>query len=65
MLGVVRMSFDELVSSKWFLLLISIIVPLILLAVAMIFNAHICVMIVLLVWIGSALLMLYLPMHKE
>jgi hypothetical protein len=51
----------EFTSSKWFLLLVAIVLPLILLAAAAALNAGICVMIVLLVWIGTALILLYLP----
>ncbi len=55
----------EFTSSKWFLLLVTIILPLILLAVAAVLNAGICVMIALLVWIGAALLMLYMPKNED
>lgn len=55
----------EFTSSKWFLLLVTIILPLILLAVAAVLNAGICVMIALLVWIGVALLMLYMPKNED
>jgi hypothetical protein len=54
----------EFTSSKWFLLLVAIVLPLILLAAAAALNAGICVMIVLLVWIGTALILLYLPKNE-
>lgn len=55
----------EFTSSKWFLLLVTIILPLILLAVAAVLDAGICVMIAILVWIGAALLMLYIPKNED
>lgn len=55
----------EFTSSKWFLLLVTIILPLILLAVAAVLDAGICVMIALLVWIGAAFLMLYIPKSED
>ena len=54
----------EFTSSKWFLLLVTIVLPLILLAAAAALNAGICVMIVILVWIGSAFIMLYIPKNE-
>lgn len=54
----------EFTSSKWFLLLVTIILPLILLAAAAALNAGICVMIVILVWIGSAFIMIYIPKNE-
>ena len=54
----------EFTSSKWFLLLVAIVLPLILLAAAAALNAGICVMIVILVWIGSAFIMLYIPKNE-
>ena len=55
----------EFTSSKWFLLLLTIILPLILLAVAAVLDAGICVMIALLVWIGAAFLVLYIPKSED
>lgn len=55
----------EFTSSKWFLLLLTIILPLILLAVAAVLDAGICVMIALLVWIGAAFLILYIPKSED
>mgnify|MGYP000864366550 FL=1 len=55
----------EFTSSKWFLLLVTIILPLILLAVAAVLDAGICVMIALLVWIGAAFLVLYIPKSED
>ena len=55
----------EFTSSKWFLLLVTIILPLILLAVAAALDAGICVIIALLVWIGAALIMIYMPKNES
>ena len=55
----------EFTSSKWFLLLVTIILPLILLAVAAVLDAGICVIIALLVWIGAALIMIYMPKNES
>ena len=55
----------EFTSSKWFLLLLTIILPLILLAVAAVLDAGICIMIAILVWIGVALLVLYIPKSED
>lgn len=55
----------EFTSSKWFLLLVTIILPLILLAVAAVLDAGICIMIAILVWIGVALLVLYIPKSED
>lgn len=58
------MKFD-FTSSKWFLLLVTIILPLLLLVVAMALNAGICIMMVLVAWVGVALLMVYMPKYQE
>jgi hypothetical protein len=58
------MKFD-FTGSRWFLLMIAIVLPLLLLAVAAVLNAGICYIMVILVWIGFALMFFYLPTVKD
>jgi hypothetical protein len=58
------MKFD-FTGSRWFLLMVAIVLPLLLLAVAAILNAGICYVMVLLVWIGTALMVFYLPAVQD
>jgi|GEM_PF-1057860 len=55
----------EFTSSKWFLLLVAIILPLLLLVVAMALSANICIIMLLLGWLGAALLMVYMPKYED
>lgn len=52
-------------SSRWFLLLVAVILPLLLLVVAVLTNAGVCIMMALLVWLGIALMLFYLPRYQE
>jgi hypothetical protein len=58
------MKFD-FTGSRWFLLTIAIIVPLLLLAVAAALNANICYILIILTWIGVALMFFYLPKMQD
>lgn len=58
------MKFD-FTGSRWFLLTIAIILPLLLLAVAAAFNVGICYIMVILTWMGVALMFFYLPKSQE
>jgi hypothetical protein len=58
------MKFD-FTGSRWFLLMVAVVLPLLLLAVAAILNAGICYVMVLLVWIGVALMLFYLPKVQD
>lgn len=51
-------------TSKSFLVLMTVIFPLLLLAAAIYLDSNICVVLALFVWIGVGLTMLYLP-HVE
>jgi len=55
----------EFTGSKWFLLLVTIILPLLLLIVAMALNAGICIIMVLIFWIAAALIMVFMPKTGE
>jgi hypothetical protein len=55
----------EFTGSKWFLLFIAIVLPLLLLVVALVLEANICIVMALLVLMGIALIMLYLPKGKK
>ncbi|NLI73956.1 MAG: hypothetical protein GX369_04200 [Euryarchaeota archaeon] len=55
----------EFTSSRWFLLLVTIILPLILLAIAAVLDANICIIIAILIWIGSALMIIYMPRNER
>jgi hypothetical protein len=52
-------------TKKHQLILLTIVLPLILLVVAMGLNAGICIFMAILVWIGIAMVMLYMPQFKE
>lgn len=56
----VPMKYD-FVGSKWFLLFMVIILPVLLLLLAMVLNADICYFMLILLWIGMALIIFYLP----
>lgn len=53
------------ITKKQYLVMLTVILPLILLVFAMAFNAGICIFMAILVWIGIAMVMLYLPQFKE
>lgn len=55
----------QFMGSRWFLLLIAIILPLILLVIAMLLHASVCISITLLVWVGTALMIIYMPRHED
>ena len=46
---------------RWVLILIAVVLPIIILAASAILWANVCVMMILITWIGVALIMLYLP----
>ena len=50
-------SLDE----RWVLILVTVVLPIILLAASAILLANVCVMMILITWIGVALTMIYLP----
>jgi hypothetical protein len=52
-------------TKRHLLILLTVIIPLILLVLAMAFNAGICIFMAILVWIGIALVMIYMPNFKE
>ena len=52
-------------TKRHLLILLTVVLPLILLVVAMGFNAGICIFMAILVWIGIAMVMLYMPQFKE
>ena len=52
-------------TKKHLLILLTVVLPLILLVVAMAFNAGICIFLAIIVWIGVAMVMLYMPQFKE
>jgi hypothetical protein len=55
----------DFAGSRWFLLMVAVVLPLLLLAVAAVLNAGICYVMVLLVWIGVALMLFYLPKVQD
>jgi hypothetical protein len=55
----------EFASSKWFLLFIAVILPLLLIALAVVLNANICIVMFLFVVMGVAIIMLYLPKAQK
>jgi hypothetical protein len=52
-------------TKRHLLILLTVVIPLILLVLAMAFNAGICIFMAILVWIGVAMVMLYMPQFKE
>jgi hypothetical protein len=52
-------------TKKHLLVLLTVILPIILLVLAMAFNAGICIFMAIIIWIGIALIMLYMPQFKE
>jgi hypothetical protein len=52
-------------TKRHLLVLLTVVLPILLLVIAMAFNAGICVFLVILLWIGIALIMLYMPQFKE
>jgi hypothetical protein len=58
------MNFD-FTGSRWFLLLIAVVLPLILLVVALLLQAGLCYLLILLTWIGVALMVLFIPKSDE
>lgn len=58
------MNFD-FTGSRWFILLISIVLPLLLLVVAMFLHAGLPYILGLFVWIGVALMFFYIPTIKD
>jgi len=51
----------EFMSRKLFLLAVAVILPAILLIAALALDASICVVMALLMWVGLALILVYLP----
>ncbi len=62
--AMILMNFDFM-GSKWFLLLITIFLPLLILLIAMLANASVCIMMVIIVWIAVALIVVYLPRYEQ
>jgi low affinity Fe/Cu permease len=52
-------------TSKTFLILVTVVFPLLLLAAAVYLGSNVVVIIAILVWIGIGTFMLYLPHNKE
>jgi hypothetical protein len=52
-------------TKKHLLILLTVVLPIILLVLAMAFNAGICIFMAILIWIGIALIMMYMPQFKE
>ncbi|MGD0817188.1 MAG: hypothetical protein ABR986_02170 [Methanomassiliicoccales archaeon] len=52
-------------TKRHLLILLTVVIPLILLVLAMAFNAGICIFLAILTWIGIALVMIYMPQFKE
>jgi hypothetical protein len=52
-------------TKRHLLILLTVVLPLILLVLAMAFNTGICIFMAILVWIGIAMIMLYMPQFKE
>lgn len=52
-------------TSKRFLILITVVFPLLLLAAAVYLESNVCAIIAILVWIGIGVVMLYLPHTRE
>lgn len=52
-------------TKRHLLILLTVVIPLILLVLAMAFNAGICIFMAILVWIGIALITIYMPNFKE
>jgi hypothetical protein len=52
-------------TKRHLLILLTVVIPMILLVLAMAFNAGICIFMAIIVWIGIAMVMLYMPQFKE
>ena len=52
-------------TGKQMIFLFTVVFPLLFLAAAVILNSGICVILPLLVWIGAAVIMLYLPVTSD
>jgi hypothetical protein len=52
-------------TKRHLLILLTVVLPLILLVLAMAFNAGICIFMAILIWIGVAMIVLYMPQFKE
>jgi hypothetical protein len=55
----------DFAGSRWFILLMAVVLPFLLLVLAMAFNASICYIMLILVWIGMALMFFYLPKFRD
>ncbi len=51
----------NLLGNRWALLTITIFLPLILLLISLLLGGNVCVVMILILWIGLALLIFYLP----
>ncbi|MBI0584128.1 MAG: hypothetical protein ISF22_07860 [Methanomassiliicoccus sp.] len=58
------MNFD-FIGKRWFLLFITIVLPLLLVVLLLLLSANICWIMVLLVWLGLGLMMFYLPKAQK
>ena len=52
-------------TKRHLLILLTVVLPIFLLVLAMAFNAGICIFMAILIWIGIALVMIYIPQFKE
>jgi len=52
-------------TKKHLLIMLTVVLPILLLVLAMAFNAGICIFMAILIWIGIALIMIYMPQFKE
>lgn len=55
----------KFMGTRWFILLVVFAIPAALLAIALAYNASICIVMVLLVWILVALMVFYLPRFQD
>ncbi len=55
----------EFAGTKWFLLLVAFVVPLILLLVSLFTGTGICSVVFFIVWIGAIFLIFYVPRYSE
>jgi hypothetical protein len=55
----------DFTGSKWFMLFIAVVLPLILLLIALSLHAGICYIFALLTWVGVAIMFFYLPKAKD
>jgi len=52
-------------SRNWIILLLAVILPFLLLAVAMLVNSGICIFMSILIWMGLLLVIVLIPYFKE